>query len=208
MVRFGKIGIVTGIVWIASQTPAALAQDDQELLDQYLTEIEQLISDNDLEGARDKLIEAQTADLRDESLDMIQGQLRLLESLNGDNPAAVSIEVESSGILTETDKIAAKDLLDSLRVAIENGELDKVRLFTDPTPKTDSLLDAVFNNYAAMRVDVSAPEADDATQSFLATLEFTELTTKDGDTAFPAQAWKTHRLRIVKSDGSWQKVLW
>lgn len=195
------------IIGLAIQTPAALAQNDQALLDQYLTEIEQLISENNIEGARNKLTEAQTANLRDESLDMIQGQLRLLESLNDTAPATPVAEV-SNGLLTETDKLAVADLLDSLRVAMENGELDKVRLFTDPTPRTDSLLDAVFNNYAAMRIEVSTPEADDATQSFLATLQFTELTTKDGDTAFPAQAWKTHRLRIVKSDGSWQKVLW
>ncbi len=195
------------IIGLAIQTPAALAQNDPALLDQYLTEIEQLISENNLEGARNKLTEAQTANLRDESLDMIQGQLRLLESLN-DTAPATAVADSNNGLLTETDKLAAADLLDSLRVAMENGELDKVRLFTDPTPKTDSLLDAVFNNYAAMRIEVSMPEADDATQSFLATLQFTELTTKDGDTAFPAQAWKTHRLRIVKSDGSWQKVLW
>ena len=91
---------------------------------------------------------------------------------------------------------------------MENGELDKVRLFTEPTPETDSLLEAVFNNYAAMMVVLSAPEPDEDNQSFLATLEFKELTTKNGDTAFPGNAWKTHNLRVVKSEGSWQKVIW
>ena len=192
------------LVSVASAA-VAVAQDNSGLLDQYLQQIEKHISENDLEGARDKLNEALTADLRDESLELIHGQLRLLESLNQSGGQAVA--AAGSG-LTEFDEIAATDLLDSLRVAMENGELDKVRLFIEPTPKTDSLLSAVFNNYAAMRVDVSPPTADAATQSFKATLEFKEFTTKEGDTAFPAQAWKTHRLRVVKSNGSWQKVLW
>jgi len=225
MVRFGKIrAIVNGFLFAVTllsssllpQTSAAQGATDQALLDQYLLEIESLISANDLEGARNKLTEAMTANLRDESLELVQSQLRLLESLN-DGPGADSsiaapsepgIAAATSGRLSAADRTAATDLLDSLRVAIENGELEKVRLFTEPTPQTNSLLDAVFNNYAALRVEVSEPEADEETQSFLATLEFTELTTKDGDTAFPAQAWKTHRLRIVKSEGSWQKVLW
>ncbi len=195
------------LVFVASVVSAsiAVAQDNPDLLDQYLLQIEKHISENDLEGARDKLNEALTADLRDESLELIHGQLRLLESLNQSGGPAVA--AAGSG-LTEFDEIAATDLLDSLRVAMENGELDKVRLFIEPTPKTDSLLSAVFNSYAAMRVEVSPPTADAATQSFKATLEFKEFTTKDGDTAFPAQAWKTHRLRVVKSNGTWQKVLW
>ena len=195
------------LVFVASVVSAsiAVAQDNPDLLDQYLLQIEKHISENDLEGARDKLNEALTADLRDESLELIHGQLRLLESLNQSGGPAVA--AAGSG-LTEFDEIAAADLLDSLRVAMENGELDKVRLFIEPTPKTDSLLSAVFNSYAAMRVEVSPPTADAATQSFKATLEFKEFTTKDGDTAFPAQAWKTHRLRVVKSNGTWQKVLW
>ena len=195
------------IILVASVVSASLAvaRDNPDLLDQYLLQIEKHISENDLEGARDKLNEALTADLRDESLELIHGQLRLLESLNQSGGPAVA--AAGSG-LTEFDKIAATDLLDSLRVAMENGELDKVRLFIEPTPKTDSLLSAVFNSYAAMRVEVSPPTADAATQSFKATLEFKEFTTKDGDTAFPAQAWKTHRLRVVKSNGTWQKVLW
>ena len=201
----------------------AQSEGEQALLDQYLTEIESLISANDLEGARDKLAEAQTANLRDESLDIVQSQLRLLESLNqSSNPSVNSsalngpalndngptIAAATAGVLTEADKSAARDLLDSLRVAMENGELDKVKLFTEPTPRTDSLLKAVFNNYAAMRVELSPPEPDEETKSFIATLEFKEFTTKDGDTAFPAEAWKTHRLRVVRSEGSWQKVLW
>ena len=206
MTRFGKIGLhLCGLCIIAALQPWTVqAQDKQALLDQYLIEIEELISANDLEGARNKLLEAQSANLRDESLEIVQSQLRLLDSLNQTSSSIA----DNNGRLTEQDKIAAKDLLDSLRVAMENGELDKVRLFTEPTPETNSLLDAVFNNYAAMQIEVSQPEADDSSQSFLATLEFKELTTKDGDKAFPAQSWKTHRLRIVKSDGSWQKVLW
>ena len=59
------------------QPVSSWAQGDQALLDQYLEEIESLISANDLEGARDKLSEAQTANLRDESLEIVQSQLRL-----------------------------------------------------------------------------------------------------------------------------------
>ena len=53
------------------QPVSSWAQGDQALLDQYLEEIESLISANDLEGARDKLSEAQTANLRDESLETV-----------------------------------------------------------------------------------------------------------------------------------------
>jgi len=226
MKRFGQIAAITGGLLFFATAQAQQSDSDSALLDQYLAEIESLISANDLEGAKAMLAEALTANLRDESLEMVQSQLRLLESLNASTqnlaiPAAGSastsdgsianrianIETVNSG-LTDQDVIDATDLLDSLRVAMENGEIDKVKLFTDPTPGTESLLEAVFKNYAAVQIEVSPPEADGDNQSFLATLEFKELTTRDGDTAYPAQAWKTHRVRIVKSDGSWQKVLW
>jgi len=166
---------------------ATAQQSDQALLDRYLSEIERLISGNDLEGARDKLAEATSANLEDTSNNQ---------------------QVQSNGQLTEQDKLAAMDLLDSLRVAMENGELGKVQTFSEATPRTNTLLTAVFDNYSSLRIKVSEPEPDNETESFLATLEFTELTMKDGNKAFPAQGWKTHRLRIIKSDGRWQKVLW
>ena len=199
----GLIAMALATTLVAALPNLAAAQSDQGLLDEYLTEIERLISGNDLEGARDKLAEATLANLEDESLEIINSQLRLLESLNTSNQ-----QPQSNGQLTQQDKLAAIDLLDSLRVAMENGELGKVQTFSEATPKTNNLLAAVFENYSALRIKVSDPEPDVATDSFLATLEFTELTTKDGNTAFPAQGWKTHRLRIIKSDGRWQKVLW
>lgn len=189
---------------LAAATPATAQQSNQALLDEYLTEIERLISGNNLQAARDKLAEATSANLQDESLEIINGQLRLLESMNDSNQQWAT----SSDGLTAQDKLAATDLLDSLRVAMENGELGRVQIFSEATPRTNSLLTAVFENYSSLKVQVSEPEPDDETDSFLATLVFTELTTKDGNTAFPAQGWKTHRLRIVKSDGIWQKVLW
>jgi len=207
--------MLCGFCIAVTQPGSAWAQNDPDeaLLEKYLTEIETLISANDLEGARDKLADAQTANLRDESLEIVQSQLRLLESLNqsGDPPVnfdGPTIGAATSGELTAADKAAATDLLDSLRVAMENGELEKVKLFTEPTPETDSLLKAVFDNYAAMRVELSPPEPDEETKSFYTTLEFKEFTTKNGDTAFPGEAWKSHRLRVVKSEGLWQKVLW
>ena len=195
---------------------------DQALLDEYLVEIERLISENKLEAARDKLAEANSANLRDESLDTIQGQLRLLESLNAtanSQPAisptaqaatAQAATAQASGTqpLSENKRIAAADLLDSLRVAMENGQLDQVKQFSDTSPRTNSLLQAVFDGYTSMKVSVSAPQADNNTQSFLATLEFLELTTKDGSTAFPADAWKTHDLRIITADDGGQKIEW
>jgi len=193
---------------LTTATPAAAQQSDQALLDEYLAEIERLITSNDLEGARDKLAEATLANLEDESLEIINSQLRLLESLNASNQNVSSRQRDASSKLTAQDKLAAMDLLDSLRVAMENGELGRVQSFSEATPGTNSLLTAVFENYSSLKVQVSEPEPDNETDSFLATLEFTELTTKDGDTAFPAQGWKTHRLRIVKSDGIWQKVHW
>ena len=204
--RFGKLSVVICGICIATVTQAQNNNPDQATLDQYLQEIESLISNNDLEGARDKLAEAATANLRDESLETIHGQLRLLESMNASH--APTFAAATSGLLTDRDELAATDLLDSLRVALENGELDKVRGFSDTSPQIQTLLSAVFENHTALKIDVSPPEADNESNTFLATLEFRELTTKDGNTAFPAEAWKTHRLRVVKSNGSWQKVLW
>jgi len=203
-----KVSAMLLALLLTTATPAAAQQSDQALLDEYLAEIERLITSNDLEGARDKLAEATLANLEDESLEIINSQLRLLESLNASNQNVSSRQRDASSKLTAQDKLAAMDLLDSLRVAMENGELGRVQSFSEATPGTNSLLTAVFENYSSLKVQVSEPEPDNETDSFLATLEFTELTTKDGDTAFPAQGWKTHRLRIVKSDGIWQKVHW
>ena len=198
------IAITTATALVtAVPTVATAQQTDQALLDEYLTEIERLISGNDLEGARDKLAEATSADLEDESLEIINSQLRLLESLN-----TSSQQTSSNEQLTQQDKLAAMDLLDSLRVAMENGELSKVQTFSEATPRTNTLLTAVFENYSSLRIRVSEPEPDNESESFVATLEFTELTMKDGNKAFPAKGWKTHRLRVVKSNGRWQKVLW
>lgn len=181
--------------------------DDQALLDKYLVEIERLISENNLEAARDKLAEASSANLRDESLETIQGQLRLLENLNASTDSQPT--TSSTALpLPENSKLAAVDLLDSLRVAMENGQLDQVRQFSDASPQTDSLLQAIFDGYTAMKVSVSDPQADNDNQSFSATLEFIELTTRDGNTAFPADAWKTLNLRVIKSDDGGQKIEW
>ena len=132
--------VTTALTVVAAMLPgSATAQaSDPDLLDRYLTEIEQLITNNDLEGARDKLAEATSADLQDESLEMINSQLRLLESLNSD-----ATVITNNGKLTDADKLAATDLLDSLRVAIENGELGKVQRFTESTPATESLLSLI-----------------------------------------------------------------
>ena len=75
--RFEKLlFMVCGLCLAVSPTITwAQSEGEQALLEQYLTEIESLISANDLEGARDKLAEAQTANLRDESLDIVQSQL-------------------------------------------------------------------------------------------------------------------------------------
>ncbi len=210
MKRLKTIGTTICALLIATSPTYAQQNEQTEkqlLLDQYLKEIESLISANQLEAARDKLAEASANDLRDESLEIIYSQLRLLESINDSKPEP-AISAAIAGELTDRDKLAAVDLLDSLRVAMENGQLDQVRRFTDATPQTESLLNAVFENYSAMKIEVSAPEADNDGASFLATLKFKELTTTDGNTAFPADAWKTHRLRIIKSEGVWQKVLW
>ena len=181
--------------------------DDQALLDKYLVEIERLISENNLEAARDKLAEASSANLRDESLETIQGQLRLLENLNASTDSQ-STSSSTAQPLSENNKLAAVDLLASLRVAMENGQLNQVRQFSVASPRTDSLLQAIFDGYTAMKVSVSDPQADNDTQSFLATLEFIELTTRDGNTAFPADAWKTLNLRVIKSDDGGQKIEW
>jgi len=200
-----RTGILVALVLYCATASSVFAQ--QGTLDQYLEEIEILIAADDLEGARDKLAEAAAANLRDESLEMAHTRLRLLESLNESN-APDSPTSADNRLLTDLDMLAAIDMLDSLRVAIENGELDKVKNFSDTTPATESLLNAIFANYSAVQIEVSRPEADQATKTFLATLSFKELKTKNGDIAYPADAWKSHQLRVIRSNGGWQKVQW
>lgn len=202
-----------------SNTTFAIADEELEIL---LLQIEQLISANDLAGAKAKLAEADTANMKDESLEVIQSQLRLLESLNSADTAAAeatpvvsqsaasetSLARDAGRTLTAVDQLAAVDLLDSLRIALESGEIDKVRQLSATREEIDSLLNAVFNNYSSVTIEVSEPIPNSDNQSFDATLEFVELQTKEGNVAFPAQAWKTHNLKIVDTDGNWNKVLW
>ena len=61
----GLIAMALATTLVAALPNLAAAQSDQGLLDEYLTEIERLISGNDLEGARDKLAEATLANLED-----------------------------------------------------------------------------------------------------------------------------------------------
>jgi len=216
------------LMLLFSNTTFAIADEELEIL---LLQIEQLISANDLAGAKAKLAEADTANLKDESLEVIQSQLRLLESLNtadqeSGNSASTGTITEATPVasqgaanqtsparvagqpLTASDQLAAVDLLDSLRIAVESGEIAKVRQLSTTREEIDSLLNAVFNNYSSVKIEVSEPIPNYDNQSFDATLEFVELQTKEGNVAFPAQAWKTHNLRIVETDGNWNKVLW
>jgi len=207
------------LMLLFSNTTFAIADEELEIL---LLQIEQLISANDLAGAKAKLAEADTANMKDESLEVIQSQLRLLESLNSADTAAAeatpvvsqsaasetSLARDAGRTLTAVDQLAAVDLLDSLRIALESGEIDKVRQLSATREEIDSLLNAVFNNYSSVTIEVSEPIPNSDNQSFDATLEFVELQTKEGNVAFPAQAWKTHNLKIVDTDGNWNKVLW
>jgi len=178
------------LILLFSNTTFAIADEELEIL---LLEIEQLILANDLAGAKAKLAEADTANLKDESLEVIQSQLRLLESIKTDEESATPVTTQSAGAsvttgagqnLTASDQLAAVDLLDSLRIALESGEINKVRQLTTARQEIDSLLNAVFNNYSSVDIEVSKPTPNSDNNSFDATLEFVELLTKEGNVAY------------------------
>lgn len=192
------------LVTAAFSLSIATAQDQQNL-DTAIEEIDQLISAEDITTAKEKLSEIMTLGIRDERIDMLNGRLRLFDSM-GTEPAKPSLDQSSA--ITQQDRLTATDLFDSLRVALENGELNQITEFSEPSQSTSALLQALFANYATMEIKLSDTSTDATSQSFFATLEFVELKTDSGDTAYPADAWKTHELRVTKTPGDWRKVRW
>ena len=182
---------------VAGFFSSCLANAQQQLdLDSVIDEIDQLISSESFDKAKQKLTDTLSLGIRDERLDMLSGRLKLFSSMN-----------HQSDHVPE-DQTIATDLFDSLKVALENGDFSQITEFTDPSQSTSALLQALFTNYAAVEVKLSDTTTDTAQQNFFATLEFVQLTTANGDIAYPADAWKAHELRVTKSPGDWRKVRW
>lgn len=183
-----------------------LAQSQIDM-DAVINEIDQHISTENFTLAQEKLTELMALGIRDERIDMLSGRLKLFDSIDK-NTIVAKPSLANSSALTQRDKITATDLFDSLRIALENGELKQVTELSEPSESTRALLQALFTSYAALEIKLSDISTDKASNSFLATLEFIELKTKNGDTAYPADAWKTQELRVTKSPGEWRKVRW
>ncbi len=176
------------------------AQDQQSKLDFFIDEIDQLIATEDFDSAQTKLSELMSLNIRDERIEVLNGRLRLSKSFS---------DTSSPGLpLTTQDQLTVTNLFDSLKLALENGEKQQVDEYSETSKETQELLNALFDNYATIQVSLSELEKDESSQSFFATLEFIELKTDSGDTAYPADAWRTHQLRVTKSKTGWRKVNW
>lgn len=190
----------------------ALAGNAQISVDEMVGAIDQLIAQDQLESAKEQLAAARELKMKDERLDILERRLALFDTLEVPalNTTIETIPSASSNPDTtpDLDRVIVADLLDSLIVALENGELDKVQQLSESSEQTDALLKALFANYANVTTRTSELVLDEASQSFFATLEFLELKTFDGDIAYPAENWNLHELRIEKSSGEWQKIRW
>jgi hypothetical protein len=188
----------------------AFAGHAQNSLDDIVQQIDTLIALDQLESAREKLTTAREMNLRDERLDVLESRLNLFDNLELPSLSTTieTIPAVPAGNSLDVDRVIVTDLLDSLKIALENGELDKVNELSDSSEKTNALLTAVFQNYANVTTRLSDVIRDESTDSFFATLEFLELKTFDGDIAYPAENWNLHELRITKSSGEWQKIRW
>ena len=188
----------------------ACAGHAQNSLDDIILQIDSLIALDQLKSARAKLTAAREMNMRDERLDVLESRLNLFDNLELPSLSNTidTLPAVPAGDSLDVDRVIVTDLLDSLKIALENGELDKVNELSESTEKTDALLTAVFQNYANVTTQLSEVILDESTDSFFATLEFLELTTFDGDIAYPAENWNLHELRITKSSGEWQKIRW
>ena len=188
----------------------SLAGNAQDSLDEIIQVIDQLIADDQLESARSKLAGARSQKFKDERLDVLESRLNLFDNLEVPSLSTTidTISVESTETNLATDRAIVTDLLDSLKVALENGELEKVQQLSESSEQTQALLTALFQNYQNVSTRMSELVLDEASQSFFATLEFLELKTFEGDVAYPADNWNLHELRITKTAGEWQKISW
>ena len=167
-------------------------------LDDYIAEIDQLMSSDLLDGARQKIRQAKSLDIYDERLVILESRLRLLESLD----TAPTIPVKGSN------QAAANYLVNTISRAVESGEINKVSEVSEFSANTRSLLNALYTQYTGLRVEVSYPLPNLTGNGFTSTLQIIELKTDDGDIAFPAPAWSTHEIQVTKSSDDNLKAFW
>lgn len=179
------------------------AQDQQSRLDFFIDEIDQLIATEEFDSAQSKLSELISRNIRDERIEVLNSRLRLSKSISDTSSLA------TAGLaITAQDQATVINLFNSLKLALENGEKQQVSEYSETSKETQQLLNALFDNYATIQISLSELEKDESSLSFFATLEFIQLKTASGDTAYPADAWKTHQLRVTKSKTGWRKVNW
>jgi len=153
----------------------------------YVASIDRLIASEQYEAARAKLSEARARNIENEDLALLERQLALLESI--EQP----VGAYGGG------QLRASQMVDQLRSAVESGELARVKTVSATNGPTEALLSELYNQYAGVRVKVSYPLPDPLTGGFSSTLEILELETRDGDRAYPAPSWSSHKLSIEKS---------
>lgn len=175
-------------------TVAANTESD---IDSAFDRIDLLISEEKFTSARQQLSEIIARQVRDERIEIYQSRLRLFHSLT---PKKVSLSAQ--------DAVTANDLFDSLKIAIENGRIQQINQLSETSAGTTALIKALLQNYTDIETRLSAVTVDTETNSFFATLEFIELKTVSGDTAYPSAAWKDQKLRVTKTNTQWQKVHW
>lgn len=169
-----------------------------EKLDSYIDEIDQLMSSDQLDTAKQRLRQAKSLDIYDERLVILEGRMRLLESLD----TTSSIPVSGSN------QAAANYLVNTISRAVESGEISKVGEVSNFSAQTRTLLNALYTQYNGLRVKVSYPLPNLTGNGFTSTLQIIELKTGDGDIAYPAPAWSTHQIQVNKSGDDNLKAYW
>lgn len=167
-------------------------------LDGYIDEIDQLMSSDLLDAARQKIRQAKALDIYDERLVILESRLRLLQSLD----TAPAIPVSGSN------QAAANYLVNTISRAVESGQISRVSEVSEFSANTRNLLNALFAQYAKLRVKVSYPLPNLTGNGYTSTLQIVELMTADGNIAFPSPAWSTHEIQVTKSSDENLKAFW
>jgi hypothetical protein len=169
-----------------------------EQLENYIDDIDRLMSSDRLDAAREKIREAKSLDIYDERLVILESRLRLLESLD----ATPSIPVKGAS------QAAANYLVNTIGRAVESGQISQVSEVSEFSAQTRALLNALYEQYSDLTVEVSYPLPNLTGNGFTSTLQIIELRTSEGDIAFPAPAWSSHQIQVTRSSDDNLKAYW
>jgi len=192
-----KIRFATAVVGIALAA-FSIAGVANEQLENFIDDIDRLMSGDDLDAARQKIRQAKSLDIYDERLVILESRLRLLESL--DTTPAFPV--------TGSSQAAANYLVNTIGRAVESRQIGQVSEVSEFSAQTRSLLNALYEQYSGLKVEVSYPLPNLTGNGFTSTLQIIELRTSEGDIAYPASAWSSHQIQVTKLSNDNLKAYW